>query len=297
MSTIRESMIYPKRFVRVLDRQMAYVTTGRGDPIVFLHGNPTSSFLWRNIIPFLESKGRCIAPDLIGMGDSDKIPDNGPGAYTYVEHRRYLDAFLAAMNVTDGVILIGHDWGSVLAFDWAKRHAAAVRGVAFMEAIVMPLRWDQWSPETRAFFEQVRSPAGERMILEENRFVEWLLPLRIMRELTAKELGEYRRPFRERGEERRPTLTWPRQLPIDGRPADVVEIVRSNAAWLATSPIPKLFVDAEPGTISAEERDLCRSWPQISEVRANGLHFLQEDSPDEIGEALARWHATLASGD
>jgi haloalkane dehalogenase len=272
---------------------MAYVDAGRGAPIVFLHGNPTSSFLWRNVVPYLEAHGRCIAPDLIGMGDSDKLPGSGPGTYTLLDHRQFLDAFLIEIGVTERVVLVGHDWGSVLAFDWARRHPSAVVGLAFMEAIVQPVTWDQWSPETRRFFEQVRSPAGERMILDENRFVEWLLPHRILRPLTDREMDTYRRPFREPGEARRPTLTWPRQFPIEGEPREVVEIVRSNMAWLASTPIAKLFVNADPGTISAAERALCRSWPRTTEVRARGLHFLQEDSPDVIGEALRRWHATL----
>jgi haloalkane dehalogenase len=211
-----------------------------------------------------------------------------------LEHRQFLDALLIEIGVAERVVLVGHDWGSVLAFDWARRHPSAVGGLAFMEAIVQSVTWDQWSPETRTFFEQVRSPAGDRMILEENRFVEWLLPQRILRRLTDPEMDAYRQPFRERGEARRPTLAWPRQFPIEGEPPDVVEVVRSNASWLASSAVAKLFVNADPGTISEPERALCRSWPRTTEVCARGLHFLQEDSPDAIGEALRRWHSTLA---
>ncbi len=283
-------MSYEKQFVQVFDRKMAYVSAGEGSPILFLHGNPTSSFLWRNIIPYLEPKGRCIAPDLIGMGDSEKLTASGPGSYTFIEHRRYLDELLARLGVTDDVTIVGHDWGSVLGFDWAKRHPDAVRAIAFMEAIVQPVTWEQWSPQTRTFFEQLRSPAGERLILAENLFVEWLLPLRIMRQLSDEEMNTYRRPFREPGEARRPTLAWPRQLPIDGEPAEIVDIVQSNRRWLAASPVPKLFVNADPGTISAEEQDLCRSWPNTTEVRVRGLHFIQEDSPGEIGDALGEWY-------
>jgi haloalkane dehalogenase len=290
---ILEMVTYPKQFMTVFDRKMALLAVGDGCPIVFLHGNPTSSFLWRNILPYLEQKGRCIAPDLIGMGDSEKLPNSGPGSYTFMEHRRYLDQLLVSLGVTDEVVLVGHDWGSVLAFDWAKRHRGAVRGIAFMEAIVQPVTWEQWSSQTRSFFEQLRSPAGERMILEENRFVEWLLPQRILRTLTDKEMDTYRRPFHEPGESRRPTLTWPRQLPIEGEPAEIVEVVQSNGAWLAASPVPKLFVNAEPGTISVDEQQFCRSWPNTTEAIVRGLHFIQEDSPDDIGEALARWHDTL----
>jgi haloalkane dehalogenase len=289
---INEAFPHKKRFVKVFDRAMAYVDTGLGDPIVFLHGNPTSSYLWRNIMPYVERKGRCIAPDLIGMGDSEKLAESGPASYTFLEHRRYLDALLASIGVDRNVTFVAHDWGTALAFDWANRHRDAVRALAFMEAIAQPVTWEQWSPETRSFFEKLRSPAGEQMVLEENLFVESLLPRRVIRKLTDAEMDAYRRPFREPGEGRRPTLTWPRQLPIAGQPADVVEIVRSSAAWLGTSPVPKLFVNAEPGTISDDERNLCRSWPNVTEATVRGLHFIQEDSPDEIGRALADWYSS-----
>jgi haloalkane dehalogenase len=282
-----------KQYLTVFDRQMAYVSIGRGDPVIFLHGNPTSSYLWRNIMPHLERSAWCIAPDLIGMGDSEKLPDSGPGSYQFVEHRRYLDALLMALGVERDVVLVGHDWGSVLAFDWARRHPHAVRGLAWMEALVQPVTWDQWSSGTRDFIARVRSPEGERMILEENRFIEWLLPARVERKLTAAEMDEYRRPFREAGEARRPMLTWPRQLPIEGEPAEVVEIVRANGAWLAASPVPKLFIRADPGTISMDEIRCCRSWPNTTEVTVKGLHFVQEDSPDEIGRALASWYTSV----
>jgi haloalkane dehalogenase len=289
---ISDVMPYEKRFVKVFDRSMAYIETGQGNPIVFLHGNPTSSYLWRNILPYLQRKGRCIAPDLIGMGDSEKLPRSGPGSYTFVEHRFYLDALLASLGAEYNVTLIGHDWGSALGFDWASRHQDAVRGIAYMETIVQPVTWEQW-PLSRSFFEKLRSPAGEQMILEKNLFVESLLPRRVLRTLTDAEMKAYRRPYLEPGEGRRPTLTWPRQLPIEGEPTDVVGIVSSYGAWLADSAIPKLFVNAEPGTISAEERKFCRSWPNQTEATVRGLHFIQEDSPDEIGEALANWYTAI----
>jgi haloalkane dehalogenase len=290
---ISEVMPYEKQFLNVFDRTMAYFDIGQGDPIVFLHGNPTSSYLWRNILPYLQGEGRCLAPDLIGMGDSEKLPGSGPASYTFVEHRRYLDALLAALGVERHVTFVIHDWGSVLGFDWARRHPDAVKGIAYMEALVQPVTWDQWSPQSRSFFERLRGAEGEQMILQENLFVESLLPRRVLRQLTDAEMEEYRRPYREPGEGRRPTLSWPRQLPIAGEPADVVEIVRSCAAWLAVSPVPKLFINAEPGTISAEERAFYRSLPHQTEVSVRGLHFIQEDSPDEIGEALARWYTSL----
>ncbi len=289
---ISEVMPYQKRFLEVSGHAMAYVDAGQGSPIVFLHGNPTSSYLWRNIMPYLQPTSRCIAPDLIGMGDSQKLTGSGPGSYTLAEHRHYLDALLGSLGVTDDVTFVVHDWGSALGFDWANRHRDAVRGIAYMEAIVQPVTWDQWSAQTRTFFEKLRSPEGEQMVLEDNLFVESLLPQRVLRTLTGAEMDAYRRPFREPGEGRRPTLTWPRQLPIDGEPADVCEIVASYGRWLAASPVPKLFIHADPGTISADERAFCRSWPNQAEVTVPGLHFLQEDSPGQIGQALARWYSS-----
>ncbi len=287
-------MPYEKRRLKVFDRAMAYVETGQGNPIVFLHGNPTSSYLWRNILPYLQPEGRCIAPDLIGMGDSEKLPGSGPGSYTFIEHRRYLDALLASLGIEHNVTFAVHDWGSALGFDWANRHRDAVRGIAYMEAIVQPVTWDQWSPESRSFFEKLRSAAGEQMVLEENLFVESLLPRRVLRTLTDTEMQAYRRPYQEPGEARRPTLTWPRQLPIEGEPADVAQIVGSYAKWLAASTVPKLFIHADPGTISDDERSFCRSWPSQAEVTVRGLHFIQEDSPDEIGQAIASWSNSLS---
>jgi haloalkane dehalogenase len=283
-------MAFDKRLLAVDGRMMAAVDVGDGDAIVFLHGNPTSSYLWRNVIPHLQSTARCIAPDLIGMGDSDKLPDSGPASYTFQEHRRFLDGLLDALRLGNRVVIVGHDWGSALGFDWARRHQERVIGIAYMEAIVQPLMWNRWSAETRTFFEQLRSPAGERMVLDENLFVESLLPRRMLRRLSDEELDAYRRPFRQPGEARRPMLTWPRQLPIEGEPADVVDVVRAYGAWLSTSPIPKLFINAEPGAMSADERRFCRTWPNQTEVTVRGVHFIQEDSPDDIGRALARWY-------
>jgi haloalkane dehalogenase len=244
-------------------------------------------------MPHLEQSGWCLAPDLIGMGDSEKLADSGPGSYSFVEHRRYLDALLASLGVERRVVLVGHDWGSVLAFDWAMRHPQAVRGLAWMEALIQPVTWDQWSSGTRDFIARVRSPEGERLILDENRFIEWLLPARVERTLTDAEMDEYRRPFREGGEARRPMLSWPRQLPIQGEPVEMVEIVRANGGWLAASPVPKLFLRADPGTISMDEIRFCRSLPNTTELTVKGLHFVQEDSPHEIGKALASWYTSL----
>ena len=286
-----------KKFAQVKGRRMAYVETGQldGDPIVFLHGNPTSSYLWRNIIPYATGLGRCIAPDLIGMGDSEKLPDSGPDRYRFVEHREYLAGLLEAIGVTQKVTLVIHDWGSALGFDWANQHRDAVKGVAYMEAIVQSRTWDDFPERARPAFEAFRSPAGEKMVLEENFFVERMLPGSILRDLTDEEMAEYRRPFTQAGEDRRPTLTWPRQIPIDGEPADVTQIVDDFASWIATADVPKLFINAEPGAILSEgaSRDFCRTWTNQTEVTVKGSHFIQEDSPDEIGQAIADWYATL----
>jgi haloalkane dehalogenase len=290
---------YGKRYRTVEGQQMAYVEVGEGDPIVFLHGNPTSSYLWRNVIPHLERHGRCIAPDLVGMGDSAKLPQSGPDAYTFVEHRRYLDGLLDALGVRERVTLVLHDWGSALGFDWANRHRAAVRGLAYMEAIVGSRTWDTFPAQARPLFQALRSQAGETMILEQNAFVEQILPGGILRPLSAEEMAEYRRPFAERGEGRRPTLTWPRQIPIGGEPADVMAIVTAYGDWLAASPVPKLFVKGEPGAILGDGAlvRFCRTWSAQREATVQGIHFLQEDAPDEIGRAIATWLAQLRSQD
>ena len=283
-----------KKRAQVLDHNMAYVEAGEGDPIVLLHGNPTSSYLWRGIIPHLSGLGRCIAPDLIGMGDSDKLEDSGPHRYRFVEHRRYLDAFLEAVGVHDNVTFVVHDWGSALGFDWANRNRHAVKGLAYMEAIVQPLTWTQWPEAALRVFQGFRSANGESMILRSNLFVERVLPGSIKRQLTDEEMTEYRRPFLEPGESRRPTLTWPREIPIEGEPEDVTEIVGSYAVWLRQSPIPKLFVNADPGAILVgEQREFCRTWPNQTEVTVPGIHFIQEDAPDEIGQAIADWLGKL----
>jgi haloalkane dehalogenase len=288
--------MHPKRRIAVRGREMAYVDVGTGSPIVFLHGNPTSSYLWRDVIPHLADQGRCIAPDLIGMGDSDKLEPSGPERYRFVEHREYLDALLDALGVRADVTLVIHDWGSALGFDWARRHAQGVRGIAYMEAIVQPVTWSEWPEAARGIFQGFRSPAGEEMVLERNLFIEAVLPGSILRRLTEGEMAEYRRPFATPGEGRRPMLTWPRQIPIEGEPADVVEIVRAYGAWLAQSPIPKLFVNAEPGAIlTGAQRAFCRTWPNQHEVTVRGAHFIQEDSADAIGTAIAEWRRSLGT--
>jgi haloalkane dehalogenase len=286
-----------KSFGTIHGKRMAYHESGDGGPagetFVFLHGNPTSSYLWRDVIPYVRDQARCIAPDLIGMGDSDKLDDAGPGSYRFVEHRRYLDGLLDHLDLGDRVTLVVHDWGSALGFDWANRHRDRVAGVAYMESIVRPLDWDDWPEGARRFFTALRSPAGEEMVLTKNLFVETILPASILRTLDPDEMAEYRRPFAEPGEDRRPTLTWPREIPIEGEPADVAEIVQEYGDWLATSEVPKLFVNAQPGSILiGAQREFCRTWPNQTEITVVGNHFVQEDSADEIGATLASWRAT-----
>ena len=284
------SQALSKHYLEVNGRQMAYVETGRGAPIVFQHGNPTSSYLWRNIMPALADLGRCIAVDLIGMGDSDKLDASGPDRYRYVEHREYLFAALAQLGLDTEVTLVLHDWGSALGFDWARQNAEKIRGIAYMEAIVRPVTWQEWPDAARDIFQAFRSAAGEAMILDKNLFVERVLPGSILRKLSDEEMSEYRRPFAQAGEDRRPTLTWPRQIPIDGEPADVVDIVQANAEYLTTSEVPKLFVNAEPGAIlTGPQREFCRRFPNQTEVTVPGVHFVQEDSPAEIATAIREW--------
>lgn len=275
---------YERHRIAFLETEISYVDTGAGEPVVFLHGNPTSSYLWRNVIPHVEGLGRCLAPDLVGMGDSGAAPD---GSYRFVDHARYLDAWFEALGLTN-VTLVVHDWGSALGFYWAYRHPERVRGIAYMEAVVRPLTWEEWREESRRIFQDLRSEAGEEMVLEKNLFIEGILPSAVLRDLTEEEMNVYRRPYLEPGESRRPTLTWPRELPINGEPEDVVSIVDDYSKWLAQSDVPKLFVNAEPGAIlTGSQREFCRTWPNQEEVTVRGAHFVQEDSPHEIGEAVA----------
>jgi len=287
----------PKKYVEVtikgVTKRMAYFESGVGDPIVFQHGNPTSSYLWRNVIPHVADMGRCIAVDLIGMGDSDKLDDSGPDSYTYVEHRDFLYAAWEALGVRENVTLVVHDWGSALGFEFAQRNPEQIKGICYMEAIVAPMpSWENFPEGPRGVFQGFRSSAGEEMVLKKNVFVEQVLPGSILRDLNEAEMVVYRAPFLEPGEDRRPTLTWPRQLPIAGEPADVVEIARSYNAWLKTCDIPKLFVSAEPGALlTGEMLAEARSFANQTEVQVAGSHFIQEDSPNEIGKALRTWLA------
>jgi haloalkane dehalogenase len=282
---------HPRKRVKVDGVEMAYVDVSSGDPIVFLHGNPTSSYLWRNVIPHLAGLGRCLAPDLVGMGDSGRTPD---GSFRFVDHARYLDGWFDALDLRRNVTLVVHDWGSALGFHWARRNPAAVKAIAYMEAIVRPLALAEWPEAARKVFTAMRSPAGDEMVLQNNVFIERILPGSILRKLSDAEMAAYRKPYLEPGESRRPMLTWPRQIPLDAQPADVTAIVKDYADWLIQSPLPKLFVNADPGAILiGPQREFCRHWPNQREVTVKGSHFIQEDSPHEIGGAIAEWLRAL----
>ena len=291
---LSETMPYEKKFASVNGKQIAYVEEGSGDPIVLLHGNPTSSFLWRNVVPELTASGRVIVPDLIGQGDSEKLPtSDGPGRYTLEVAYSYVDGLLETIGANENVTLVIHDWGSALGFLWATRHAAAVKGVAYMEGIVKPVSWADWPESAVGIFKGFRSEKGEDMILNRNMFIEGVLPTSVIRKLSEAEMDAYRAPYLE-SDDRQPLLNWPRQIPIEGEPADIVALVNEYGAFMAGSDIPKLFINADPGSILVgPQREFCRSWPNQQEVTVKGMHFIQEDSPREIGQAVASWLETL----
>ena len=283
-----------KKKITINNKTMSYIDEGEGDAIIFQHGNPTSSYLWRNVMPNLEGQGRLIACDLIGMGDSEKLTNSGPDSYNYFEHRDFLFTLLEELNIGKQVVFVIHDWGSALGFDWSFQNQERVQGIAYMEGIVKPVTWDEWPENATKVFQGFRSEAGESMVLDKNIFVERVLPSSIMRELSEEEMDEYRRPFLNPGEDRRPTLSWPRQIPIQGEPKEVVEVVENYSKWLSSSDLPKLFINADPGSIlTGKQREFCRSWPNQEEVTVKGTHFMQEDSPDEIGKAVSRFVSKL----
>ncbi|MFP6698269.1 MAG: haloalkane dehalogenase [Alphaproteobacteria bacterium] len=279
---------YQRKFATVNGKRMAYVDEGQGDVIIFQHGNPTSSYLWRNIMPHCEGLGRLIACDLIGMGDSEKLDHSGPDRYTYLEQRDYLFALWEQLGIGGNVIFVIHDWGSALGFDWANRNRDKVAGIAYMEAVVRPMAWADFPDNARGIFQGFRSDAGEAMVLEKNIFVERVLPSAVIRDLTEAEMTIYRKPYLQPGEDRRPTLTWPRMIPIEGEPPEVCQVAEDYSAWLSTSDVPKLFINADPGSLLVGgQREFCRGWPNQTEITVKGSHFVQEDSPDEIGQAVA----------
>ena len=284
-------MFFEKHFKVVNGKRLAYIEEGHGDPIVLLHGNPTSSYLWRNVIPELTASGRVIAPDLIGQGDSEKLSvSEGPGRYTFEVAYEYLAGLLSELDAGQNVVLVGHDWGSALGFHWARNHPDLVRGIAYMEALVSPVEWSEWPEAARGIFQGFRSDKGEDLVLTRNLFVEAVLPNSVIRKLTDEEMGHYRAPF-STPDDRQPTLNWPRQIPIDGEPVEMVQLVSEYGRWLEESvTLPKLFINAEPGSILVgRQREYCRSWPNQKEVTVPGKHFVQEDSPSKIGKAIAEW--------
>ena len=292
---ISANMPYKKSFKTINGKSIAFVDVGEGDPIVLLHGNPTSSYLWRNVIPHLEGMGRVIAPDLIGQGDSDKLPaSDGPDRYSFQVAYDYLAGLLDELDANQNVTLVIHDWGSALGFYWAQQHGAAVKGIAYMEGIVCPVGWEDWPESARGIFKGFRSDKGEDLILQRNMFVEAVLPSSVIRKLGAEEMENYRRAF-STPDDRQPTLNWPRQIPIDGEPEHMVKLVDSYGQWmLQNTSLPKLFIDATPGSIlTGKAREFCRTWPNQREVTVAGTHFIQEDSPNEIGSAVAEWLNSL----
>ena len=291
---LSETMSYEKKFASVKGKQIAYVEEGSGDPIVLLHGNPTSSFLWRNVIPELVESGRVIVPDLIGQGDSEKLPaSEGPERYSLEVAYSYVDGLLESIGANQNVTLVIHDWGTGVGFLWAMRHPAAVKGVAYMEGIVKPVSWSDWPESAVGIFKGFRSDKGEDLILNRNMFIEGVLPSSVIRPLSNTEMDAYRAPHLET-DDRQPLLNWPRQIPIEGEPEDVVALVNEYGAFMAASDMPKLFINADPGSILVgAQREFCRSWPNQQEVTVKGLHFIQEDSPVEIGQAVANWLKAL----
>lgn len=282
-----------KKNINVLGKKMTYVDKGEGDPIIFQHGNPASSYLWRNIIPYLENQGRCIAIDLIGMGDSDKLTDNGNNTYSYHIQKQYFDKCLEELEIKENITFVIHDWGSALGFNWAYEHQESVKGICYMEAIVKKISWEDWPKDAKSIFQGFRSDAGEDLILKKNLFIEGVLPNAIIRHLTETEMDIYRKPFLKEID-RRPTLDWPRQIPINNEPEDVCKIVDDYSSWMSINEIPKLFINADPGSIlTGKQREFCRKWKNQQELTVKGNHFIQEDSPKEIGEAISNWYRNL----
>ena len=283
-----------KKRISINGKRLAYTESGSGDPIIFLHGNPTSSYLWRNITPHLESQGRCVCIDLIGMGDSDKLDNPDENSYRFEEHYHYINTAIESVTNGENITFVLHDWGSALGFNWCYHNPESVKGIAYMEAIVKELTWEDWRDEAKGIFQGFRSDAGESLVLEKNYFVERVLPGSIIRKLSDEEMEEYRRPFTNEGEDRRPTLSWPREIPINNYPENVCAIVNQYAEWMQTNDLPKLFINAEPGAITTGRiRDFCRSWKNQTEITVKGIHFIQEDSPDEIGNAISSWYKNI----
>ena len=278
-----------KKLIEIKGHKMAYIDEGEGAPIVFQHGNPQSSYAWRKVMPECVGLGRLIACDLIGMGDSDKLPDSGPDRYTYAEQREFLFALWEELGLDSDVILVIHDWGATLGFDWARQHPDRVQGIVHMESVLTPMTWDDFPDDAaREMFRALRSDAGEDMVLRDNLFVEAFLIDAEKENLSEADMAEYRRPFLNAGEDRRPMLSFPRQIPLDGAQAEVLEIESAFSEWLTTSTIPKLWVRADPGFVTVgRQAAFCEALPNQTEVRVSGGHFPQESSWPQVGQAIA----------
>jgi haloalkane dehalogenase len=287
--TISPEFKYKKKTVNVLGKKIAYIEAGEGDPIVFVHGNPTQSYLWRNVIPHLEDLGRCIAPDLIGMGGSEKLPpSDGPTRYSFPVSYEYFEAFMSTIGATKNVTLVVHDWGGTHGFHWASRHPDAVKGVAYMETFISPLVWSDYPEAYHQHFKDIKTVKGIQMIIEENQFIEGTLPSAVIRPLTKEEMDHYRAPYVKNKLDRQVMLNWAALCPFDARPAGISKIMVDYSAWLESSNVPKLFINAEPGGIlTGRLRELARTFPNQTEVTVKGVHFIQEDAPNEIGAAVA----------
>lgn len=277
-----------RKLVTVGDAEMAYVDIGEGDPIVFLHGNPTSSFLWRNVIPHVEGLGRIIAPDFVAHGWSSTSPRN---AYHFKDNIAYFDTFFEALDLTENVILVVHDWGAAVGFNRAARFPEQIQGIAYMEAMVWPRKWTDIPPERVDAFKWFRTAEGEKAALEKNVFVEQMLFERgIVRDLSDVEKEVYRRPTTRAGGTNLPSIIMPNDIPFDGEPADNHKIIEFYAEWLAKSDVPKLFVNADQGHgLVGAAREHARTFKNQTEVTLHGRHYLQEDVPDGIGAALSEF--------
>ncbi|KAI8271140.1 hypothetical protein K4K58_000015 [Colletotrichum sp. SAR11_239] len=286
---------FEKRRVHVLDTNMAYVDTGSspGTATVFIHGNPTSSYLWRNIIPHVSGKSRCIAPDLVGFGDSDKVPGL---EYRVADHQAYLDAFMDAVLPTEKVILVLHDWGSALGLDWARRNENRVGGLALMEFMHPSSSWDTAPRAMAEHFRPFREPqVGRELIIDQNVFIERILPGSIVRQLSEEEMEEYRRPFLDPAS-REPVWRFPNEIPIGGQPADVAEMADKYMAWLLKTELPKLFFWVTPGGTIGEEKaaELMEKLRNTRSVYLGpGVHFVQEDHPHAIGREISQWLSAI----
>jgi haloalkane dehalogenase len=293
---IDSKLHYSKKSIMVKDRKMAFIEVGRGDPIVFIHGNANSAYMWRNILPYMEDLGRLIAIDNIGQGDSDKLPDSGPGSYTLAEHQVYINGIMEALDINKNVTLVMHDWGGPLGLTWARSHSENIKGLVHCEIVVgNHSSYDDYPDGHGERLKRVRGPDGEKLVMTDNYFIEKIYMGGVIRNIDDETMAEIRRPYEGPRENRRPTLTWPRQIPIGGKPKDVADLVDDLSFWMAENDIPKLFIRAEPGQILfGRDLEIINSWANQKTVTVAGLHHPQEDSPDDIGIALRNWYKLIS---